>query len=49
MYVMIILVTNNNNECYGLFTLPDSDSGYCKMQIFLIGSDSDLDPLIEIY
>ena len=25
------------------------DSGYCKMQIFLIGSDSDLDTLIEIY
>ena len=46
MYVMIILVTNNG--CFGLFTLPDSDSAYCKMQIFLIDSDSDLDPLIEI-
>ena len=33
----------------GLFTLPysDSDSDYCTMQKFPIGSDLDLDPLIE--
>ena len=31
-----------------LFTLPDSDSDYCTMQKFPIGSDSDSDPLIEM-
>ena len=40
---------------YGLFTLadPDSDpyldSDSCTMQKFHIGSDSDSDPLIEMY
>ena len=35
---------------YGLFTLTDSDSDsdYCTVQQFPIGSDLDLDPLIEI-
>ena len=39
----------------GLFTLPDpdsdpySDSDSCNMQKFHIGSDSDSDPLIEMY
>ena len=39
----------------GLFTLPDpdldpySDSDSCTMQRFHIGSDSDSDPLIEMY
>ena len=33
----------------GLFTLPDPDSDYCTMEKFHIGSDSDYDPLIEIY
>ena len=38
---------------YGLFPLPDSDSDSdtdsCTMQDFSIGSDSDSDPLIEMY
>ena len=40
---------------YSLFTLPDpdsdpySDSDSCTMQKFHIGSDSDSDPLIEMY
>ena len=36
---------------YGLFTLsnPDSDSDYCPIQKFPIGSDLDSDPLIEMY
>ena len=40
---------------YGLFTLADPDSDpysdfdSCTMQKFHIGSDSDSDPLIEIY
>ena len=35
----------------GLFTLADpySDSDSCTMQKFHIGSDSDSDPLIEMY
>ena len=39
----------------GLFPLPDSDSDSdadtesCTMQDFSIGSDSDSDPLIEMY
>ena len=38
---------------YGLFPLPDTDSASdtesCTMQDFFIGSDSDSDPLIEMY
>ena len=38
---------------YGLFPLSDSDSDSdtdsCTMQDFSIGSDSDSDPLIEMY
>ena len=43
------------HQCNGLLTLPDpdtdpySDSDCCTMQKFHIGSDSDSDPLIEMY
>ena len=33
----------------GLFPLPDSDTDSCTMQDFSIGSDSDSDPLVEVY
>ena len=36
---------------YGLFPLPetDSDSDSCTVQDFPTGSDSDSDPLIQMY
>ena len=49
--------TERLRHCHrnGLFTLagpdsdPYSDSDSCTMQKFHIGSDSDSDPLIEMY
>ena len=47
--------TKRDIQSIGLFTLPDpdadpySDSDSCTMQKFQIGSDSDSDPLIEMY
>ena len=42
-----------NVTCNGLFPLPDSDlnsdTDSCTTQDFSIGSDSDSDPLIEMY
>ena len=39
----------NTVTCNGLFTLADPDSDSCTMQKFHIGSDSDSDPLTEMY
>ena len=41
--------STRSTKLSGLFTLldSDSDSDYCTMQKFPIGSDSDSDPLIE--